>query len=79
MQDAELLVFIEVRYRKHSNYGGATASITATKRKRISRTAMHFLTSRNIDPDIPCRFDVIAVDGATAPPSWICDAFEAEF
>ena len=77
MHDAELLVLIEVRYRKYCNYGGAAASITATK--RISRIAMHFLMSRNIDPDIPCRFDVIAVDGATAPPSWICDAFEAEF
>ena len=35
-QDGDTLVFVEVRLRTHNDFGGAAASITATKRSRMA-------------------------------------------
>jgi len=35
MQDQETIVFIEVRYRKNNDFGGALASITQSKQNKI--------------------------------------------
>jgi putative endonuclease len=43
MQDKDGLVFIEVRFRKNNHYGGALASITPQKQKRILATAEQYL------------------------------------
>jgi putative endonuclease len=43
MQDKDSLVFIEVRFRKNNHYGGALASITPQKQKRILATAEQYL------------------------------------
>lgn len=43
MQDTDGLVFIEVRFRKNNHYGGALASITPQKQKRILATAEQYL------------------------------------
>jgi putative endonuclease len=74
LQDDATLVFAEVRLRGRSNYVGAAASITATKRRRLVRTAQHYLASLASIP--PCRFDVVlfsALDGAE--PEWVRNAF----
>jgi putative endonuclease len=80
MQDRETLVFVEVRYRKHSHFGGAESSITRGKQRRIIMAASHFLQSmkgRNIPP---CRFDVLAIEGKEPQNiHWIKDAFQATF
>jgi putative endonuclease len=73
MRDGEHLVFVEVRYRARSDYGGAAASVTAAKQARLALAAQHYLQrSGNL---APCRFDVVALDG-DAPPQWIRDAFQ---
>ncbi len=74
----ELLVIVEVRYRRHSRFGGAVASVTAAKQKRIIRAASLFLRQ---DPGlavIPLRFDVLGIEGALWRPQfrWIRNAFE---
>ncbi len=76
----ELLVIVEVRYRRHSRFGGAVASVTAAKQKRIIRAASLFLRQ---DPGlavIPLRFDVLGIEGALWRPQirWIRNAFESE-
>lgn len=73
MQDDGQLVFVEVRYRQHQGYGGAAASITPGKQARLALAARHFLQRHG--QDRPCRFDVVAIDGAN-PPNWIKDAFQ---
>jgi len=73
-KDAATLVFIEVRLRGNNNFGGAAASITATKQGRLIRTAQNYLASMSHIP--PCRFDALlyeTLDGA--PPEWIKNAF----
>jgi putative endonuclease len=67
------LVFVEVRARASAEYGGAAESITAAKRRRLIAAARHYLATRRNRR--PCRFDVVLLNGDTAPPEWIANAF----
>lgn len=68
------VVFVEVRYRSGSAYGGAGESITAAKRARIAAAARAWLAER---PETPCRFDVLLLESAAGERiRWIRDAFE---
>lgn len=75
MQDQDTLVFIEVRYRKSSDFGGALASINQTKQRKIIKTASHYLTQLTSEPY--CRFDAIALNDTETKPIWVKDAFQA--
>jgi putative endonuclease len=79
MRHGHELVFVEVRYRASSRFGGAAASITPAKRQRIVRAARHFLATRRGYGGLACRFDVVAFDGAPDEPTshWYRAAFEA--
>jgi putative endonuclease len=72
------LVFVEVRQRSSARHGGAGASISVTKQRRIVWAARHFLA--RLQPLPPCRFDVVLVQGALADSpqiEWLCGAFDA--
>ncbi|WP_439115555.1 YraN family protein [Hydrogenophaga sp.] len=78
------LVFVEVRQRASVRQGGAGASITATKQRRIVLAARHFLLRLGSEP--PCRFDVVLIHGRLAPQpdapeplhiDWLRAAFDA--
>jgi len=77
MLDGEVLVFIEVRYRRHAGFGGGAASVDARKRQKLVNAARLFLAAHPRYQDLPCRFDVIAASGDAAAPEleWIRDAF----
>lgn len=61
MRDGVTLVFVEVRQRTSARFGGAAASIGATKQARLWRSAQHFLCRYPVPP--PCRFDAVCIDG----------------
>ena len=67
------LVFVEVRARADGRAGGAAASVTGLKQRRIVRAAQHYLMRLPQWP--PCRFDVIAIEGERL--EWIRAAFDA--
>jgi putative endonuclease len=67
------LVFVEVRRRAGSSFGGAAASVGATKQRRIVFAARHYLM-RLAEPP-PCRFDVISIEGGGI--QWMRAAFDA--
>ncbi|WP_233246964.1 YraN family protein [Limnohabitans sp. Rim8] len=67
------LVFVEVRQRGRQDHGGALASITPTKQRRIVFAARHFLLKLRQIP--PCRFDIVAVEGEDL--HWLKAAFNA--
>lgn len=67
------LVFVEVRARASSAHGGAAASVTASKQRRLVFAARHFLMAYVSPP--PCRFDVVAIDGDRL--EWLRAAFDA--
>ena len=67
------VVFVEVRKRSRSDFGGAAASIGPTKQRRIVLAARHYLMRWRRMP--PTRFDVVLLDGAG--PVWLQAAFDA--
>jgi putative endonuclease len=71
------LVFVEVRQRKSAQFGGAAASISPTKRRRIIFAAQHYISRLPRIP--PCRFDVLTLqgDGQDAQIEWLQAAFDA--
>ncbi len=75
MRDKETLVFIEVRYRVSDSHGGAAATVTLSKQRKLVKAAQVYLQTRSHYQDLPCRFDVLAMDGANRV-EWIQDAFQ---
>lgn len=76
-KDQHTLIFVEVRYRQHTHFDGAVASVNRSKQQRIRLSASFLLShlcSQYFDGKLPsCRFDVIAFQGAK--PHWIRHAF----
>jgi putative endonuclease len=73
MRDGATLVFVEVRKRASRDFGGAAASVSALKQRRIVFAARHFIMRW---PEPPaCRFDVVGVEGAHI--EWLKAAFDA--
>jgi putative endonuclease len=77
MDDRDVLVFVEVRYRRGTGFGGGAASVDTRKRIKLARAAWLYLSSRPALADRPCRFDVVSVSGSAEAPrfEWIRNAF----
>lgn len=77
MLQGKTLVFIEVRLRSNSLYGGAAMSIDAFKQNKLRRTAEFFLQSyANTYSDTACRFDAILMQSLNSETTeWIQNAF----
>jgi putative endonuclease len=76
MRDGKQTVFVEVRLRSRSTFGGAAASITYAKQRKLTRTAEHYLMEHGTTS---CRFDAVLLDGlALDKITWLKNAFEAQ-
>ncbi len=73
MNERDTLVFVEVRKRAQSHYGGAAASVTTGKQRRLIVAAQVYLKRYKMPP--ACRFDVVAIDGNEL--TWLKNAIEA--
>ena len=74
MKHGPTTVFIEVRYRKTASFGGAAASVTRPKQRKLLQTARLWLARHNGSFDtVDCRFDVIAFTGNEI--EWLKNAF----
>ncbi|ABV85579.1 YraN family protein [Shewanella pealeana] len=71
MKDGSDWVFVEVKYRSPSQYGGAVNALSQAQTLRIRKAASHYIQINRIDAI--CRFDVVAVDPDAM--QWIRDAF----
>lgn len=60
MREGEEIVFVEVRARASDAFGGAAASITAAKQRRVIAAARLWLVKRGWTGS--CRFDVVAIE-----------------
>lgn len=81
MLDGATLALIEVRYRGDTSFGGAAASVTWRKQRRIARAAQHLLLTRAELRRYPARFDVVAVApgaGGELRIEWLKNAFIAQ-
>jgi len=77
----DTLVFIEVKTRTSDAYGPPQLAVHLKKQRQIVRAAQWFLAEQRV-PEVPCRFDVVAVTLAPgdARPTvdWVQNAFPAE-
>ncbi|MEQ8689544.1 MAG: YraN family protein [Pseudomonadales bacterium] len=74
----QILVLVEVRYRRSQRYGGAAASVSPAKQQRLRRAAQYFCQTHKRYATWPMRFDVIAIRGGTdnLQITWLKSAFE---
>jgi putative endonuclease len=61
MQDKDMLVFIEVRYRKQHLFGNSLETVDRYKQNKLIKTAEHYLQSNPTLAETPCRFDVVGI------------------
>jgi putative endonuclease len=76
--DGLTVVFIEVKTRCSDEHGTPFEAVTRSKRRRVSRTAQHYMLRHHLT-DRAARFDVVGVwveDGCMRC-ELIRDAFEA--
>jgi putative endonuclease len=72
-REGDTTVFVEVRSRRSSAFGGAAASITAAKRQRLLKAARHYISRQRALPQ--CRFDALLIQGEPPHIEWLRNAF----
>ncbi len=75
MRQRDVLVFVEVRFRRHARFGSAAESVNHVKQARLRLAAEHYLQRNASRRAYACRFDVVALDGETGL-QWLQNAFE---
>lgn len=78
MEDKDYLVFVEVRFRKHRDYGNSIETISRSKQNRLTRTAQHYLQQHGLMYKTNCRFDVLGLN-AQEKITWIKNVFDVEY
>lgn len=67
MEEAGVLVFVEVRQRSEPTFGGAAESLVTRKRAKVRRAAAMWL-ARHGASERSVRFDVLLVEGHRRAP-----------
>ena len=62
-RDGETIVFVEVKAKETAECGTAAEAVTVRKQRKVVSMAVDYL-ARNRLTSKPCRFDVVAIDGA---------------
>jgi putative endonuclease len=81
MEHADCVCFVEVRYRESLDYGGASASITPAKQRKIVKTALFYLSRHRHLAQRALRFDALLLQREIDDKlefNWIQNAFYAE-
>lgn len=79
MNERGTLVFVEVRYRHDGRFGGALASIDASKQRRLLTAARQYLAVSQFEG--PVRFDVVTIQldrNGQSSLDWIRDAIRED-
>lgn len=78
MQQGEVVVFVEVRFRSPSAYADGIASVDRHKQEKLLAAAQHYLQQHPDAARRPCRFDVVAVtpERGENRVEWITNAIE---
>ena len=73
----KVLIFVEVKARRTSRYGGASHAVTARKERQLIHLAAQYLAHHHLKHH-PCRFDVLLYH-ATTPGAPILEHIEHAF
>lgn len=76
-QSKEVLVFVEVKFRKDDSWFPAEQAVTTSKQKKIIKTAQSFLLKNDKYKNWNCRFDIVSImgDKSNFEINWIKHAF----
>ena len=82
MRDADMVVFVEVRFRRNNRYGSGAETVGRKKQQKIIASASYYLQRNKKLARQPCRFDVISMSPGNIGSSgnnidWIANAFTA--
>lgn len=77
VMDGTCVAFVEVRFRKHTGWGGALESVDWRKQRKLIRAAELWLMRNPRHADSTCRFDLVTIDSNQQPNQclWYKDAF----
>jgi putative endonuclease len=67
-RDGDTTVIVEVKTRDGDRFGDGADAVTGWKQRRIANMGIDYLCRHRLH-DRPCRFDVVAIDVSTAPPT----------
>jgi putative endonuclease len=78
MRDKNTLVFVEVKYRKQTQYGRAVEAVSYAKQLKIKKCAAYYLQQQGLNIyNTDCRFDIVGLEGDITNPqiTWLKNAF----
>jgi len=55
------IIFVEVKTRKSLSFGHPEEAVDSRKRKKMAEIALDYLTEKNLNGKVDCRFDVVAI------------------
>jgi putative endonuclease len=67
-RDGNVTVFVEVKTRDGDRFGAGAEAVTGWKQRRLTNMVVDYIARHRLH-DQPCRFDVVAIDVSTHPPS----------
>ena len=72
----DYVVFVEVKARSDRSFGDPEEAVTSQKQQKMVWMATDYLARKSMQ-DVPCRFDVVAVNAQSDPPTVmvLADAF----
>lgn len=77
MFDEEILVFVEVRYRRSATFAAPSLTVDARKQRKLVRTAALFTAGHRGLAHREMRFDVVAIEEGQSI-RWMRDAFRPD-
>lgn len=72
------LVFVEVRFRSQSKFGGPLESINRSKQAKLIKAANFYLSQHPEFSNHFCRFDVVTIEANKNNIQWTPSAFTLE-
>ena len=66
-QHGDYVVFVEVKARSDRSFGDPEEAVTSLKQQKMVWMATDYLARKKLQ-DVPCRFDVVAVNAQSDPP-----------
>ena len=78
MSDTTFLIFIEVRYRKKTQFGHPLETITRAKQQKIIKTIQYFLMKHPNYYQFPCRIDAVALYSSTGHKKMNAESIHTE-
>jgi len=80
MRSPEMLLFVEVKFRSSTHFGHATEMVSTSKQRKIIAAAQFYLSQNPIFNQLPCRFDLFALEydlQGELQRQWLENAFTA--